>query len=43
MKDDVNNEVFNETYQILILSKVLNWEEVLKPSGKLEANHVTHF
>jgi hypothetical protein len=34
MKDDVNNEVFNETYQILILfNGVLNWDEVLKSSG----------
>jgi hypothetical protein len=44
MKDNVNKEVLNETYQILILSnRVLNWDEVLKPGDMLESDYVTHF
>jgi len=44
MKDNVNKEVLNEIYQILILpNRVLNWDEVLKPSDTLESDYVTHF
>jgi hypothetical protein len=44
MKDNVNNEMFNETYQILTLSnRVLNWDEVLKLGDMLESDYVTHF
>jgi hypothetical protein len=44
MKDNVNNEMFNENYQILTLSnRVLNWDEVLKLGDMLESDYVTHF
>ncbi len=43
MKDDVNDEVPNGTFKILIpFGGVLNWDGVLKLNGKLEGDHVTH-
>jgi hypothetical protein len=44
MKDDVNDEVPNETPKILILfNGLVNWDGVLKSSGRLEGDHATHF
>jgi hypothetical protein len=44
MKDDVKVKVPNKTPKILIpLDGVVNWERVLKSSGKLEGAHATHF
>jgi hypothetical protein len=44
MKDDLNDEVFNGTPKTLIPSDgVLNWDGVLKSSGKLGGDHATHF
>jgi hypothetical protein len=42
MKNDLNDEVINETPKTLILSNgVLNWG--VKVKRKLEGDHVTHF
>jgi hypothetical protein len=44
MKDDVKVKVPNKTPKILILSDgVVNWDGVLKSSGRLEGDHATHF
>jgi hypothetical protein len=44
MKDDVNDEIFNGTFQILIpFDGVLNWDGVSKLDDRLEKDHVTHF
>jgi hypothetical protein len=44
MKDDVNDEVPNGTPKILILNNgVVNWDGVLKSSGKQKGDHATHF
>ncbi len=43
MKDDVKIKVPNRTPRTLIpLDEVVNWDGVLKSSGKLEGDHVTH-
>jgi hypothetical protein len=44
MKDDVNEEVPNGALKTLICSnKMLNWDGVLKSSGRPKGDHVTHF
>jgi hypothetical protein len=44
MKDDLNDEVFNRTSEIIILFHgLLNWDGVLKSGDKLEGDHVKHF
>jgi hypothetical protein len=44
MNDDVNNEVLNGTPKTLIpFDGVVNWDGVLKSSGRLEGDHITHF
>jgi hypothetical protein len=44
MKDDVNDEVPNGTPKILIICNgVVNWDGVLKSSGKQKGDHATHF
>jgi len=44
MKDDVNDEVPNGTPKILIpCNGVVNWDGVLKLSGKQKGDHATHF
>jgi hypothetical protein len=45
MKDDVKVKVPNETPKTLIpLNGVVNWDGVLKSSGKLKGgNHAMHF
>ncbi len=44
MKDDVNDEMPNGTLKTLIpLNGVVNWDEVLKSSGKPKGDHVTNF
>jgi hypothetical protein len=43
MKDDVNDEMSNETSKTLIpFDGVVNWDGVLKLGGRLEGDHVTH-
>jgi hypothetical protein len=42
-KDDVKIKVLNRTPKTLIPSYgVVNWDGVLKSSGRLEGDHVTH-
>jgi hypothetical protein len=44
MKDDVKTKVPNGTPKTLIpLDGVVNWNGVLKSSGKPEGDHATHF
>jgi hypothetical protein len=44
MKDVLNDEVLNGTSKTLIpFNGVLNWDGVLKLSGGLKGDHVTHF
>jgi hypothetical protein len=44
MKDDVKVKVPNRAPKILIpLDGVVNWDGVLKSSGKQEGDHATHF
>jgi hypothetical protein len=44
MKDNVNDEVRNGTPKILIpFDWVVNWDGVLKLSGKPKGDHVTNF
>jgi hypothetical protein len=44
MKDDVKVKVPNTTPKILIpLDGVVNWDGVLKLSGRPEGDHVAHF
>ncbi len=44
MKDDVKDELINETPKTLIPSdKVVNWDGVLKFDGRPEGDHGTHF
>ncbi len=45
MKDDVNDEVPNETPQTLkyISNWVLNWNGVSKSNKKPKGDHATHF
>jgi len=44
MKDDVNDEVPNGTFNTLIpLDKVINLNGVLKSHGKSKGDHATHF
>jgi hypothetical protein len=44
MKDDVKVMVSNGTSRTLTPSnRVINWDGVLKFSGKLENDHATHF
>lgn len=41
MKDDVNDEMPNGTFKILIpFDRVLNWDELLKLGDRLEVGHV---
>jgi hypothetical protein len=43
MKDDVNDEVPNETPKTLIhFNGVVNWDGVLKLGGRPEVDHDTH-
>jgi hypothetical protein len=43
MKDDVIDEMANETPKILIPSnKVVKWDGVLKSGDRLEGDHATH-
>jgi hypothetical protein len=43
MKDDVNDEMPNGIPKTLIPSNgVVNWDGVLKSSGRPKANHVTY-
>jgi hypothetical protein len=43
MKNDLNDEVPNETFKTLILSNgVLNWDGVSKFSDKFERDYATH-
>jgi hypothetical protein len=43
MKDDVNDDVPNGTPKILIPSNgVVDWDGVLKLSGRPKGDHVTH-
>ncbi len=43
MKDDVNDEIPNETPKILIpFDEVVNWDGVLKLGDRLEGDHATH-
>jgi len=44
MKDDVKVEVPNKTPKTLIpFDGVVNWDGVLKSSGKLKGDHAMHF
>jgi hypothetical protein len=44
MKDDVKDEVPNETPKILIFfDGVVNWDEVLKSNGRPKGDYTTHF
>ncbi len=44
MKDDVKVMVCNGTSKTLIPSNgVVNWDGVLKSSGRLKGDHATHF
>jgi len=45
MKNDVNDEVPNETPQILkyFSNWMLNWNGVLKSNNKPKGDHATHF
>ncbi len=44
MKDDMKIKVPNGTPTTLIpLDGVVNWDRVLKFSGRLEGDHTTHF
>jgi hypothetical protein len=44
MKDDVNDEMPNGTPKILIpYNGVVNWDGVLKSSGKQKGDHATNF
>jgi hypothetical protein len=44
MKDDVKVQVPNKTPKTLIPSTgVVNWDGVLKYSGRLEGDHAMHF
>ncbi len=44
MNDDLNDEMFNETPKIVILSDgVLNQNGVSKSNNKLKGDHATHF
>jgi hypothetical protein len=44
MEDDVKIKVPNGTPKTLIpLDGVVNWDGVLKSSGRLEGDHTTHF
>jgi hypothetical protein len=44
MKDDLNDEVPNGTFKILIFSNgVLNWDGVSKLGDMPEGDHATHF
>jgi hypothetical protein len=44
MKNDVKVKVLDKTPKTLIPSnKVVNWDGVLKSSGRLEGDHATHF
>ncbi len=43
MNDDANDEMPNGTPNInFFFYGVLNWDELMKSSGKLEGDHVTH-
>ncbi len=43
MKDDVNDEMPNGTPKTLLLSNgVINWNGVLKPSGRPKAKCITY-
>jgi hypothetical protein len=44
IKDDVKVEVPNKTPKTLIpLNGMVNWDGVLKSSGKLKGDHAMHF
>jgi hypothetical protein len=44
MRDDLNDEVLNETHEILISSNgVFNWDGILKLGNKPKGDNVTHF
>ncbi len=44
MKDDVKDEVSNETSKILIFfDGVINWDGVLKSGGKPKGGYAMHF
>jgi len=44
MEDDMRVKMTNGTLKILIcLDGVVNWDGVLKSSGKLEGDHAMHF
>ncbi len=44
IKDDVTDEVPNGTLKILIpFNGIINWDGVLKSSGRLKGDHATHF
>jgi hypothetical protein len=44
MKNDVNDEVPNETPKILIpFNGLVNWDGVFKSNGRPEGDHAIHF